>query len=135
MIIRKLQINDYDQYINLLSKLTIVTYDKLKFESIFKKISDNIYIILDNDIIIATGTLLIEYKFIHDYKNVGHIEDVVVHDDYRYLGIGSKIIQHLVDIAKQNNCYKIILNCNEKLKNFYNKNGFTNTNIEMSLYF
>lgn len=84
--------------------------------------------------IIGCGTIIIEPKFIHKCKNVAHIEDVCIKPEYRNKGYGNKVIQLLIDISKLNNCYKIILNCNEKNKLFYKKCGFTETNKQMSIY-
>lgn len=85
--------------------------------------------------IIGCGTIIIEPKFIHKCKNVAHIEDVCIKPEYRNKGYGNKVIHLLIDISKLNNCYKIILNCNEKNKQFYEKCGFTETNKQMSIYF
>lgn len=38
--------------------------------------------------IVGAGTLLIEPKFIHECGWTGHIEDIVVHEDARGLGLG-----------------------------------------------
>jgi ribosomal protein S18 acetylase RimI-like enzyme len=38
--------------------------------------------------IVGAGTLLIEPKFIHQCGWTGHIEDIVVHEDARGLGLG-----------------------------------------------
>lgn len=84
--------------------------------------------------IIGCGTIIIEPKFIHNCKNVAHIEDVCIKPKYRNKGYGNKVIQLLIDISKLNDCYKIILNCNEKNKIFYEKCGFTETNKQMSIY-
>lgn len=42
----------------------------------------------ENKDIIASATLLLEYKFLHECGNVGHIEDVVVHDSQRGKRLG-----------------------------------------------
>lgn len=85
--------------------------------------------------IIGCGTLLIEPKFIHKCGSVAHIEDICILPEYRSKGYGKIIIQLLIDISKINNCYKIILNCNDEKKDFYEKCGFCETNKQMSIYF
>lgn len=40
--------------------------------------------------IIGAGTLLMEPKFIHGCGQTGHIEDIVVHEAARGLGLGRK---------------------------------------------
>ena len=38
-------------------------------------------------------------------------------------------------LAKERNCYKVILDCDEKISNVYKSNGFEIKNIQMSKYF
>jgi glucosamine-phosphate N-acetyltransferase len=66
---------------------------------------------------------------------VGHIEDIIVDKEFRGNGYGKYIINYLIKYAKNNNCYKIILNTDEKNLKFYQKCGFKKTNIEMGIYF
>lgn len=84
---------------------------------------------------VGCGTLLIEQKIIHGCKSVGHIEEIVVHNSKRGLKLGSLILKHLIKEAKGSNCYKVILNCQEKVKDFYEKNGFCQKDVEMCIYF
>ena len=94
-------------------------------------IYDNIYVAYINDKIVGTVTLLIEDKIIHDGSKVGHIEDVVVHSDYRRLNIGKLLINHCVNIAKEKGCYKVILDCDEDNILFYEKCGFKTKGVCM----
>ena len=102
--------------------------DKNKAEEIFEKINSNPnHIIavaeLDGKIVGAT-TLLIEPKFIHKGGLVGHIEDVVIAKEHQGTGIGEKLINFVLDHAKQNQCYKTILDGTDDVKQFYEKIGF-----------
>jgi ribosomal protein S18 acetylase RimI-like enzyme len=56
----------------------------------------------------------VERKFVHENGLVGHIEDIVVHKDYRKLQFGRFIIDQLTTIGKVTGCYKIILDCSDK---------------------
>jgi glucosamine-phosphate N-acetyltransferase len=85
--------------------------------------------------IIASGTIIIEPKIMRDGKNVGHIEDIVVAKHMRGKGISSKILDILKEVAKKNDCYKVILDCNDKVKNVYIKNDFEIKGIQMVKYF
>jgi glucosamine-phosphate N-acetyltransferase len=133
------------KYINLLSMLTITSdLDNNNFINILDKINKNslIYIACINDIndienfeIIGSGTILIEHKFIRGGMNVGHIEDIVVHSSYRKMGISQTILDKLKEFAKNNNCYKIILDCKESISSVYKKNNFEITGLQMSHYF
>ena len=109
--------------------------DKNKAKEILKKIKQNpnhiIHVAIENKKIVGSTTLLIEQKFIHGGGLVGHIEDVVVRKDYEGKGIGMKLVISLLDVAKQRRCYKTILNCEDSLKQFYEKIGFKKTTNEM----
>jgi glucosamine-phosphate N-acetyltransferase len=74
--------------------------------------------------IIGTMKLLVEQKFIHHGGKVGHIEDVAVRKEYEGKGIASEIIKKIIPFAKQNGCYKIILDCKDNLIPFYQRFGF-----------
>ena len=43
-------------------------------------------------------------------------------------------MNYVIEDAKQKKCYKIILDCNENMYNYYNKYGFESKNIQMSYY-
>jgi glucosamine-phosphate N-acetyltransferase len=140
MMIRELQKEDYDKkYLELLKELTIVKELSREdfnetLENINKLPNHKIFVIEIDNIIVASITLLIEYKFIRNRMNVGHIEDVVVKKEYRGKGLSRKLIEYCIKYSINKNCYKIILNCDEKLKKYYEKFNFTIKNVEMSFY-
>ena len=135
--IRKLNLNDYDQYFTLINDFRETNFSKDQFIKIMDKISDytNIWVAEIDDQLIACATILYEYKFIHNIGKVGHLEDVCVKREVRGKGYGQILINHLVNEARKNNCYKIILDCKEELKDFYGINGFEQNGIQMSVYF
>ena len=137
MLIRQLEVSDYNKkYMELLSQLTTapnVTKDCFEYQ--FRNLNSNIFVIEENSIIIASGTILIEKKFIHNMASVGHIEDIVVHKDYRNKKLGSIMLKYLINYAKNNKCYKVILNCEDNIISFYEKLEFTKKGTEMALYF
>ena len=81
--------------------------------------------------LIGTGTIFFEPKLIHGGKSVGHIEDIVVDNKYRNKGIAKKIINHLKEMS---DCYKVILDCNDTLINFYESCGFKKYGNQMAMY-
>ena len=81
--------------------------------------------------IVGSTTLLIEQKFIHQGGFVGHIEDVVVKKEFEKLGIGMKLVNSLLQVAEERECYKTILNCEDSLKSFYERIGFKHKSNEM----
>jgi len=106
-----------------------------KAKEIFEKISSNsnhfVYVAILDGRVVGSTTMLIEPKFIHDGGNVAHIEDVVVSKDYQGKGIGEMLMQSLLNLAKDNNCYKTILDCSDEVKPFYEKIGFKKTSNGM----
>ncbi|ELP94562.1 hypothetical protein EIN_488770 [Entamoeba invadens IP1] len=58
-------------------------------------------------------------------KYIGHIEDVVVSSTCRGNGLGKFLIETLIKLGRNNNCHKIILDCKDRVKPFYEKCGIT----------
>ena len=52
---------------------------------------------------------MVERKFIHECGSVGHVEDIVTDGAVRGKGLGRAIVGAVVDAAKQQGCYKVIL--------------------------
>ncbi|HIH07661.1 MAG TPA: GNAT family N-acetyltransferase [Candidatus Nitrosotenuis sp.] len=103
--------------------------DRKRAFSILEKISQNpnhvIFVAVYNDKVVGATTLLIEQKFIHDGGKVGHIEDVAISKEFQSIGIGVMIIKEVLEYAKNQGCYKTILDCDEQVKPFYEKIGFS----------
>lgn len=81
--------------------------------------------------IVSTGTLFLEIKISHGGRPVGHIEDIIVHSNYRGNGLSCIIIEKLLSISKDRNCYKTILQCKPELCGIYQRSGFQQNGIEM----
>ena len=84
--------------------------------------------------LVASGTLFIEEKIIHNLGKVGHIEDIVVHQFYRKFGLGKKMIHLLTKCSEKEGCYKTILDCSEENVGFYEKCGYEKKGIQMAKY-
>jgi len=57
----------------------------------------------------------------------GLIENVVTHSDYRKKGYGRLVLQIAVEIAKEHNCYKVMLMTSARMEGthkFYEECGF-----------
>ena len=155
MNIRKLEKNDFFKgYLELLYNLSPnytengLTYNKFKkYLKNIEKYNQYHYVIDNisnshsiNDMIskyiIGIGSLHILHKFSHNLGKVGQIEDIIIHKDYRINGYGKMLVNYLITVAKEKGCYKVILNCKEENKGFYERLGFSNkNNYQMSLYF
>jgi glucosamine-phosphate N-acetyltransferase len=88
----------------------------------------------NNILLLGSGTILYEPKIIHGCQYAGHIEDIVVDTEFRKNGIAKTLLHKLVELAKQHNCYKIILDCKKELEPFYEKNGFEYRGTQMAMY-
>mmetsp|Transcript_5440 Transcript_5440/g.9848 ORF Transcript_5440/g.9848 Transcript_5440/m.9848 type:complete len:157 (-) Transcript_5440:601-1071(-) len=142
--VRTLCPEDYHKgYCGLLSKLATVGdvsenqfVERVKFLQ-GKEEDYAVFVIEDTtkSTILATGTLLVEYKIIHALGKVGHIEDVVVHPEARGQGLGKRILLHLIAEARTRECYKVILDCAVDNRGFYEKVGMTEKERQMVLYF
>lgn len=129
--VRQLLLSDYYLgYINLMKQLSVIN-NYLKFKDYKNKwfeISNNkfhkIYVIELNNKIVASGTLIVEPKFIRNCNYAGHIEDIVVDENIRGKGLARLIINKLIEISKDLNCYRVTLNCHESKFGLYSKFGF-----------
>lgn len=86
-----------------------------------------------NDDIVGASTLLVEQKLIHNGGRVGHVEDVVVNLEHRGDGIAQSLMKEMVKEAKQQDCYKVILDCDVNLIGHYEKSGFQPVGVCMRL--
>jgi glucosamine-phosphate N-acetyltransferase len=135
---RKIQETDYDSVYSLLQQLTEVgDYNETKFLQCLRTLPSNIHMICmcEDAIIVGIGTIIVEQKIIHAFSKVGHIEDVVIDSKYVGKGYGKQLIGYLTYLGKQNKCYKVILDCSQHVKGFYEKCGYTEKNISMGVYF
>lgn len=138
MNIRKLEISDFDKnFNNLLSQLTeCPEISKDEFEKQFSNLSKkNLHLVIEEyNKIIAFGTIIIDFKFYRNCKNIGHIEDIVVDKNERGKGLSKIILNKLMDYGLENNCYKFILNCKDEYINFYKNIGFRENGNTMVKY-
>lgn len=137
---RLVQNNDYEKgYCELLSVLTKTSesISKDKFLATLQCLGNQqqIWVFEEDGMIICTMTILMEPKLIHDGSSVLHIEDVIVHPKHQKKGLGKMMMNTAKQIAMENNCYKIILDCTENNRKFYESCGFLSKQIQMSYYF
>lgn len=132
--------NDYyNNFLNILEELTIVGAKNITYDNFCKKydqLNSKIYVIKikSTNKIIGCGTILIEHKFIHNLSSVAHIEDIVISNDFRGCGLGKYLLNFLIEIAKSQSCYKVILDCDDKNVLFYEKCGFIKKGNQMTIY-
>lgn len=135
MKFNKLSEKHYLQYKNLInSNIT----EKFFTNFINNVLNDNHIIMVledEEDKIIGTGTILIEEKLTYGGCKMGHIENILINENYRKRGYGEHIVKKLLELCKHKKCYRVDLNCSSELENFYKKNGFNKKHICMNVYF
>ena len=141
--LRQLHPTDYNKgVLELLGQLSVIDKDEIpqqQFEQFAEIMMGHdlhfIMVVEDKEKIIAAATLFLEPKLIHNFGLVGHIEDVVVDEEYRKQGVGKSVITKLTSMAKERGCYKVILDCSKDVEPFYIECGYKNVGREMGIYF
>jgi len=108
--------------------------DEKTDESAAKNIFENIekqnikyFVAKENGKIIASCYICVIPNLTRGGKSIGFIENVITDKDYRKRGIGKKIMENAIQYAKEQNCYKVILQSgNERTEahEFYKSLGF-----------
>ncbi len=131
----------YKDYFQLLSQLTSAEKPEYslwvaRFNTLKNLGLSRIIVVEDltSGKIIATITSLIELKFIRNLGVISHIEDFVIDKECRGKGLGSKLINICIKYAKSIGCYKVLLDCDEKIMPFYEKIGFERKSQGMAIY-
>lgn len=92
----------------------------------------NHYIIVNetDEKIVSSCVCIIIPNLTRNIRPYAFIENVVTHTDYRGNGFASECLEYARNIAKQQNCYKIMLltgSKNQKTLDFYKNAGYNNT--------
>ena len=136
-MIRKLQITDYPKIIILLAQLTQTPpISRELYQKQFNKLNVNdLHLVIEKEgEIIGYGSIIIDFKFYRNCKNIGHIEDIVIDNKQRGKGYAKIIMNNLIDYGLKQNCYKFILNCKDEFIEFYKKYNFVKFNNNMIKY-
>lgn len=132
LFIRPLRSTDYEKgFLVLLSQLTDVgNVTKEQFLNRFysMKTAGGYYVVVIEDTnsgkVIACATLVVEQKFIHNCSLRGRLEDVVVNNNYRGKSLGKLVVTIIMQLARYFHCYKLSLDCTDRLVPFYENIGF-----------
>ena len=131
-LVKEEDINDVFILLNQLKKIDLENIDRKKAWNDFNSnTSSNSIVGIYNNRIVAYGSVVIENKIRGEVA--GHIEDIVVDSEVRGKMVGVSLIKELIEISRKKGCYRITLFCNEKLINFYSRNGFKVNNEKISL--
>ena len=86
-----------------------------------------LYMAVIDDVIVGTFCLLICHNIGHHGKKFAILENVVVKPDLRGMGFGRQMIQMALELARNQDCYKLMLSSNIKrvdAHRFYENMGF-----------
>ena len=112
-------------------------FTKEEFKSLLQD-KQNFFLIAEEIKIIGfINAFILEREGRHTkHKKTMHIEQLGVKKGEHNRGIGTKLIEEIKHIAKENNCDNIILDVwsfNDSAIKFYNKNGFKEKKIKMEI--
>jgi len=77
--------------------------------------------------VVSSVTIVVIRNLTHGLRPYSLIENVVTHSDFRNKGYASAMMKKAEEIAKENNCYKIMLMTGSKMEStlkFYERCGF-----------
>ncbi len=155
MYFRRARIDDAHQIIVLLNQVLAVhnkirpdiflpsgsKYTTSQLEEIISNDNTPIFVAEDDNQIIAYAFCVINSikssTFMRDMKSL-YIDDLCVLDGYRKQGIGGKMLDYVLDFARENGVEQITLNVwqgNEPAISFYKDKGFSplKTTLELKL--
>ena len=123
------------EVIEILQSISIYKPEEKDYHQIwsdFQSQQNNYGLVATNEIkkVVGYGSILIENK-IRGGK-LGHLEDIVIHKDFRKKGIGRLLLNSLFEIAKKERCYKISLSCKDNNLDFYKKSNFKLTGLYLA---
>lgn len=134
IILRQLTNKDYNEFFPLINEFRHTAFTEEEYIStfIYMNTFSEIWVAELDGTLIGTGTLILEKKFIFNICTLAHIEDVCIKNEYRRMGIGKRVIQKLIERAKENKCYKITLDCSDENITFYQACGFSRRGNQMA---
>ena len=133
IIIRELIPDDLTQLIDLYKQLDSnninidINNAKKIIEKSMKTEMIKYLVAEDNGKIIGSCYLVIIPNITNNCRSIGFIENVITDENYRGKGIGKNIIRKAIELSKNENCYKVILQSGmkrERAHTFYEKLGF-----------
>tara|TARA_Y100000589_G_scaffold277750_1_gene272919 strand:+ start:492 stop:911 length:420 start_codon:yes stop_codon:yes gene_type:complete len=124
--IRPFHFSHFNKLIKMLQELSNFYPNSSNLDSIYKEFisQKNVYCIvaLSENEVVGFGSIFFFQRVRGGKQAI--IEDLIVSENHRKLGIGSKILKNLISEAKVQKCFKISLESNIQSELFYSKQGF-----------
>lgn len=117
----------YKPLLSILKEVYDSDIERNVLEEMYLGSGKNIYLAKADDNIIGCAFLEMKRDYVRPYK-YGFISYVAVDKSYRQHGIGRKLIEKIIDVARANDCSAIELtsaNSRETAHIFYQTLGFT----------
>jgi GNAT superfamily N-acetyltransferase len=111
-----------DDFINEITAKTV--WENIKNQDI------KYFVAKENGKIIASCYICIIPNLTRGGKSIGFIENMITNVKYRRKGIGKTVMENAIQYAKEQNCYKVLLQSGNKRTDahpFYEKLGFDST--------
>ena len=130
-MIREINKNDFsglsELYTHLHNNKPIPENDIDIFNEILSDKNHHIIVAEDDGKIVSSCVCVIVPNLTHNQQPYALIENVVTHKEYRKRGLASQCLSYAKEIARKNNCYKMMLLTGSKKRithKFYQKNGY-----------
>lgn len=101
------------------------------------KAEGKLFEIKEGGLQIARGYLYIMGNGLHE-QPFGFMEDIFVHEDHRGHGLGTQIVEAIIEAARKAGCYKLIAtsrHSREKVHDLYREHGFQVQGLEFRMNF
>lgn len=133
-IVRLIRFEELDDLLELYKHLNsndpAINADEIR-NGLWREIFDDrnlFYIVAAEDQkLVSSCTLAIVKNLTRGARPYGMVENVVTHPNYRQRGFGTAVLDKAEEIAKEKNCYKLMLMTSRKEEStlrFYEKAGF-----------
>lgn len=125
--VRSLQRDDLDRGYTKLKAVGHISRSAWEERCEYLRNRSDTYVVLvitdHSDVVVCTGTLLVERKFLSGMCMVGHAQDLSIGEGQQGKNLGLRMLDCLDSIAKDMGCYKLVASTQESNEAFYKQKG------------
>lgn len=88
----------------------------------------------ESDMLVWTWTVYTQQKLSKWWAISAHIEEICVHPDHQWKGVGTLLMKHAIQVWRDLWCYKALLNCDADNAGWYERFWFEQKEVEMKMY-